>query len=81
MSGFLVIRVHCGKCSKPAPLRIFPKLRDELRRLEPDTPLMTIRCKCGKIYLVTVEAYQEAATATLDEPSPHPRSTPCLLQA
>lgn len=54
-------KVRCPKCQAPPALRIPDAVRQLVARLDPSATVLSYRCRCGEVYILTAKDYQDAA--------------------
>lgn len=57
----LVLAMRCPKCGRQPPFMVFDTAAAAYRDTPPDQVVMTVKCKCGTVYVVTARAYHGAA--------------------
>lgn len=56
----LLLDAQCPRCNRRPPFRIFPREKELHAEEPPEEMVKTVRCRCGEVYILTAQAYQNA---------------------
>ena len=57
----LVLAIKCPRCGKRPAVRISESERERKMDEDDDETVMSYKCRCGEVYVMTAKAYKGAA--------------------